>query len=121
MVGNGLVGEPVGDIGGQGGTTASHKQHAIELHAKGRLYNLDRDIGETTNVAAKHPDVVAQLKELLGQARAELGDGNHKGTVCRPVGIAKNPRTLLPRPGVEGEEAYTPTLSLGRRKKKSAR
>jgi arylsulfatase A len=35
----------------------------------------------------------------------------------RPIGKAKNPRTLLPRPGVEGEDAYTPTLLIGRQKK----
>ena len=34
----------------------------------------------------------------------------------RPVGVAKNPRTLVPRPGVKGEEAYTPTLWIGKNK-----
>jgi hypothetical protein len=33
----------------------------------------------------------------------------------RPVGVAENPRTLLPRPGVAGEAAFAPTLSLGRK------
>ena len=30
----------------------------------------------------------------------------------RPVGLAENPRTLVPRPGVKGEEGYEPTLSI---------
>ena len=85
-----------------------------KLFAAGQLYNLADDIGETKNVAAAHPDVVARLQKHLQRARADLGDGNQKGANCRSVGIAKNPRTLLPRPGVEGEEAYRPTLSLER-------
>ena len=34
----------------------------------------------------------------------------------RPIGKAKNPRTLVPRPGAEGEDAYTPTLWVGKKK-----
>jgi len=83
-----------------------------KLFVGGQLYNLVHDAGETKNIAAEHPDVVAQLQKDLERARADLGDGNLKGANCRPVGVAKNPRTLLPRPGVEGEEAYAPTLSL---------
>ena len=87
-----------------------------KLFADGKLFNLDHDIGETRNVAEQHADVVSRLKLHLENARADLGDGPQKGANCRPVGIAKNPRTLLPRPGIEGEEAYAPTLSLGGKK-----
>jgi hypothetical protein len=38
------------------------------------LYNLDSDIGEIVDVAAKHPDVVERLKALGQKAREELGD-----------------------------------------------
>ena len=85
-----------------------------KLFADGRLYNLIDDIGESKDVASEHPDVVARLSEHLEPARAELGDRNREGANCRPVGIAENPRTLVPRPGVEGDEAYAPTLSLKR-------
>jgi len=85
-----------------------------KLFADGRLYNLDEDIGETKDVAADHTDTVARLKSCLERARADLGDGKRKGANCRPVGVAQNPRTLVPRPGVEGDQAYAPTLSLGR-------
>jgi arylsulfatase A-like enzyme len=34
-----------------------------------QLYDLTKDIGERTNVAAEHPDEVAQLKTLLAKAR----------------------------------------------------
>ncbi|MGB7327592.1 MAG: arylsulfatase [Rubripirellula sp.] len=41
------------------------------------LYNIAKDPGEQTNVADKHPDVVAELKQRLDQAASErppLGD-----------------------------------------------
>jgi hypothetical protein len=34
----------------------------------------------------------------------------------RPSGKVKKPRTLVPRPGAEGEDAYTPTLWIGKKK-----
>lgn len=42
------------------------------------LYNLDTDIGETTNVADKHPDIVSRLQTLAEKAREELGDSATK-------------------------------------------
>lgn len=41
----------------------------------GTLYNLDKDIGETTNVADQHPDIVADLQALAEASREDLGDG----------------------------------------------
>jgi arylsulfatase A-like enzyme len=38
------------------------------------LYNLDEDLGETTDVARQHPEVVERLLQLAEQARADLGD-----------------------------------------------
>ena len=38
------------------------------------LYNLDSDLGESTNVAAQHPDIVERLLKLAEAARADLGD-----------------------------------------------
>ncbi len=38
------------------------------------LYDLESDIGETTDVAAEHPDVVARLDRLADQMRRALGD-----------------------------------------------
>jgi arylsulfatase A-like enzyme len=35
------------------------------------LYNLADDIGEQKDVAAKHPDIVAQIEEILQTARTE--------------------------------------------------
>ena len=38
--------------------------------APGQLYNLASDPGETTNVYNKHPEIVAELKALLEEAKA---------------------------------------------------
>ena len=38
-----------------------------------RLYNLDQEIGEQTNLAAKHPEVVAKLQSLAAKMTAEIG------------------------------------------------
>ena len=34
------------------------------------LYDLEADIGETTNLAEQHPETVQQLKQLLEQIKA---------------------------------------------------
>lgn len=47
------------------------------------LYDLKTDIGETTNVAEKYPDVVAELTELVEEGRQELGDYNRVGQGAR--------------------------------------
>jgi arylsulfatase len=52
------------------------------------LYDLENDIGETTNVASQFPDVVEKLTSLAQQAREELGDRltSQKGSKVRPPG-----------------------------------
>ena len=35
------------------------------------LYNLKQDLGETTNLAADHPDVVSKLEQLMRDAHTE--------------------------------------------------
>ncbi|MCH7630820.1 MAG: hypothetical protein IIC07_02875 [Proteobacteria bacterium] len=59
-----------------------------------RLYNLDTDIGEKTNVAAANPDVVKRLTDLANLARADLGDGKKPGKHQRAAGHVKNPKPL---------------------------
>lgn len=59
-----------------------------------RLYNLAADIGETTNVAAQNPEVVARLQGLADATKNDLGvDGIGPG--CRPLGRVNNPQPLI--------------------------
>ena len=59
-----------------------------------RLYNLDNEIGESTNLATKHPDIVTRLQQLADKMNAEIGGDNPSSR--RPAGDVDNPRTLYP-------------------------
>jgi arylsulfatase len=52
------------------------------------LFNLDEDLGETTDVSSKHPEVVQRLLQLAEEARADLGDSltKRQGANVRPSG-----------------------------------
>ncbi|MBN1673910.1 MAG: sulfatase [Kiritimatiellae bacterium] len=60
------------------------------------LYDLDSDVGETTNVYADHPDVVEALLAKIDACRADLGDAatGVEGANRRPIGRVDNPRPL---------------------------
>jgi len=55
------------------------------------LHDLEDDIGETTNVAEDHPEVVQRLMALAEKARADLGDLDRMGKGQRPAGMFPNP------------------------------
>jgi arylsulfatase A-like enzyme len=55
------------------------------------LYNLREDTGETQEVSAQHPDVVARLMALADKAREDLGDLDREGSGQRPAGWVENP------------------------------
>jgi arylsulfatase A len=59
-----------GKKGGMGGKPAPYANAHIELS----LFDLSSDLGEKTNVAGKHPDVVKRLQALADLARKDLGD-----------------------------------------------
>jgi arylsulfatase A len=79
-----LAGRP----GGTGGIPTNYEQAQIGLS----LFDLENDIGETTDVADQHPEIVAKLKELADQMRAELGDSatKQKGSGNRPAGTLES-------------------------------
>ena len=74
-----LKGEP-----GSGGRPGPYIERRIGLS----LFDLVADPGETTDVAAEHPDVVARLKALADTIRADLGDSatDQKGARVREPG-----------------------------------
>ncbi|HEY5314682.1 MAG TPA: hypothetical protein VIK18_19265, partial [Pirellulales bacterium] len=39
------------------------------------LYDLQNDVGEATDVALEHPEIVERLLALVAEAREDLGDG----------------------------------------------
>ncbi len=94
----------------QGGRLRAVRSGPWKLFSSGELYNLEKDLAEQTDVAADHPGDVARLRQLLREFETDLTQNS------RPVGVAENPRTLVPRPGVDGEEGFRPTLSLPQRK-----
>lgn len=81
-----------------------------------RLYDLDADIGEQTDVAARHPEVVAKLKALAEKMAAEIG--GKTPTARRPAGEVKGARTLYPTVDyvpndVKKEDARKPAAKKG--------
>jgi arylsulfatase A len=70
-----------------------------KLHlAKKELYNLDTDIGETTDVAAANPDVVQKLQELAGKVEDDLGLSGI-GPGCRPLGRVTDAEPIISHDG----------------------
>ncbi|MEM0967944.1 MAG: sulfatase [Verrucomicrobiota bacterium] len=49
----------------------------------GKLVNLAKDLGETKNVEAQHPEVMAQMRAFAQKARETLGDEEKVGTERR--------------------------------------
>jgi arylsulfatase A-like enzyme len=69
---------------GKDGKPGKYETKKIELS----LFDLDADIGETTNVADRYPDVVKRLLEYAERAREDLGDSltNRTGKNIRTAG-----------------------------------
>lgn len=74
-----LKGEP-----GRDGQPGPYVQGKIGLE----LFDLENDVGESKDVSAEHPDVVARLQALAEQAREDLGDSatKRKGKNVREAG-----------------------------------
>lgn len=75
----------------QSGVVGIASRHGYRIAQQAlALYNLKADIGETTNVAASHPDLVESLSALAREFRADLGDSitGVQGTGSRRSGRA---------------------------------
>lgn len=73
-----------------------------------RLYNLDDDIGETVNLADKHPDVAKKLQVLAAKMVDEIGGQSPKSR--RPAGVVANAKPLYP---IEAEPKAKDTSKPG--------
>ncbi len=75
-----LAGKP----GGRGGIPVGYSHDNIAL----ALFDLKNDVGETMDVASRHPEVVERLKKLGELARQDLGDRltNRQGENVRQPG-----------------------------------
>lgn len=84
-----------------------------KLHlAKGELYDLENDLGETTNVAADHADIVKSLEELAASMDQDLGRTGI-GPGVRELGKVENAQPLIALDGtvradVVGSEKVLP-------------
>ena len=94
----------------QGGRLDAVRSGDWKLFVNGKLYNLKIDPAEKINVAKPNAKIVQQLQGMLDEFAADIKAN------ARPVGVVSNSRTLVPRPGVEGDKGYLPTLSLGNNK-----
>ena len=63
-----------------------YSQAKIELS----LFNLHQDIGETTDVKANYPKILAKMLKLGEGMRNELGDQGRKGKGQRSSGRLTN-------------------------------
>jgi len=81
----------VGGVIGRDGTPGSYAQAEIGLS----LFDLEADIGETTDVAAQHPEVVERLLWFIEEGRHDIGDRitGSVGTGARLPGQVAEPWT----------------------------
>ncbi|MFP4172744.1 MAG: sulfatase-like hydrolase/transferase [Candidatus Hydrogenedentota bacterium] len=85
------------------GQRVSVRTQRFRLDHEGRLYDMEADIGQTTDVSEEHPEEAARLAEAAQQWKDETFDGYGAAHDDRPfpVGYPAFPVTHLPaRDGV---------------------
>ena len=63
----------------------SHKWKGFVKLDDFRLFDLNKELGEKTNVADRYPDIVARLRQHAESVRTELGDVRTTGTDQRKI------------------------------------
>jgi hypothetical protein len=73
-----------GRPGGKDGWPAPVERARMES----ALFDLENDVGETKDVKAQYPEIVAEISKLADRMRADLGDSlrEMKGSGKRPAG-----------------------------------
>jgi arylsulfatase A-like enzyme len=89
-------------------------KQAAKVPAGLRLYDLDAEIGEQTDVAAQHPEVVAKLKVLADKMSSEIA--GKTPTSRRPAGEVKGAKTLYPTIDYVPNEAKKPEAKAAAKK-----
>ena len=76
----------IGQAPGGGGHPGKYRPLPVGLE----LYDLEADPGETTNLAARYPEVIRELQAKADGIREQLGDSLTKkaGNAVRPAGVA---------------------------------
>jgi len=68
-----------------------------------KLFQLDEDVSESTDLAAKHPEIVAELRTLAEEMDNDLG--NEKiGPGCRALGRVENAAPIINADGTTRAE-----------------
>ena len=79
----------------------SVRTQRFRLDAAGRLFDIDADIGQSTDVAARHPKLTARLQQQAKQHAAEM-QTYFQASANRPFTVGYGTSTTLPaRDGVE--------------------
>lgn len=67
-----------------------------EVEIVHELYNLREDVGESKNLFAENPDVVAEIEAVAEVFRKQLGDRprGYEGSEIREIGLCQDPNPL---------------------------
>ena len=72
-----------------------------------QLFDLEKDIGETKNIAAQHPDIVKRMEEIMVEAHQPLtaaqGKAGKEGKKGAGKGSKKKPLSST-HPGKTGKD-----------------
>ncbi len=89
------------------GANAPFRAKQPKKEAPQRLYDLEADIAESTDVAASHPDIVRQLLARVAAADADLGL-LEAGPGVRPLGRVADPKPIIAADGSVRPDAVGP-------------
>jgi arylsulfatase A-like enzyme len=89
------------------GANAPFRAKQAKKEAPQRLYDLEADIAESTDVAASHPDIVRQLLARVAAADADLGL-LEAGPGVRPLGRVVDPKPIIAADGSVRPDAVGP-------------